>query len=97
MSATDTAGAAAAGTIPLSLNQEFVSLFDHGSEDGPFGSLYHLAAAWRVTGGPINVDALRGALHDVVERHEALRTRIAGTAGNMYQEILPASPVFSLG
>jgi hypothetical protein len=93
MSATDTAGTAAAGTTPLSLNQEFVTLFDHGSEDGPFGPLYHLAAAWRVTGAPINIDALRGALRDVVERHEALRTLIAGTAGNMYQEILPASPV----
>lgn len=93
MSATDTAGTAATGTIPLSLNQEFVSLFDHGSEDGMFGPLYHLTAAWRVTGAPIDVEALRGALYDVVERHEALRTRIAGTAGNMYQEILPASPV----
>lgn len=93
MSATDTAGTAAAATVPLSLNQEFVSLFDHGSEDGMFGPLYHLTAAWRVTGGPINVDALRCALRDVVERHEALRTRIAGTAGNLYQQILPASPV----
>jgi hypothetical protein len=93
MSTTETAGAAAAGTVPLSLNQEFVSLFDHGSEDGPFGPLYHLTAAWRVTGGPIDVDALRAALRDIVERHEALRTRIAGTPGNMYQEILPAGPV----
>lgn len=93
MSATDIAGAAAAGMIPLSLNQELVSLFDHGGDDGPFGPRYHAVAAWRVTGAPINVNALRDALYDVVERHEALRTRIAGTAGNMYQEILPPSPV----
>lgn len=94
MSATDIAGAAAAaGVAPLSLNQEFVSLFDQGSEDGPFGSRYHVVAAWRVTGAPINLDALRGALLDVVERHEALRTRIAGPAGSRYQEILPPGPV----
>lgn len=94
MSATDIAGAAAAaGVAPLSLNQEFVSLFDQGSEDGPFGSRYHVVAAWRVTGAPINLDALRDALLDVVERHEALRTRIAGPTGSRYQEILPPSRV----
>ncbi|MFL6162158.1 MAG: condensation domain-containing protein [Jatrophihabitantaceae bacterium] len=94
MSAADISGAAAAAeTIPLSQNQEFVCLFDHGSEDGPFGPRYHVVAAWRVTGAPINVNALRAALLDVVERHEALRTRIAGPAGSQYQEILPPSPV----
>jgi hypothetical protein len=94
MSATDIAGAAAAaGAAPLSPNQEFVSLFDTGGEDGPFGPRYHVVAAWRVTGGPINLDALRNALLDVVERHDALRTRIAGPAGKRYQEILPPSPV----
>lgn len=94
MSATDTSGAAAAaGMIPLSLNQEFVDLFDHGGDDGPSGPLYHAVAAWRVTGAPINLNALRDGLRDVVERHEALRTRIVGTAGNRHQEILPPSPV----
>jgi hypothetical protein len=94
MSATDIAGAAAAaGVAPLSLNQEFVSLFDQGSEDGPFGPRYHVVAAWRVTGAPIDLDALRDALLDIVKRHESLRTRIAGPAGRRYQEILPPSPV----
>jgi condensation enzyme len=93
MSATNIAGAAAAATAPLSLNQEFVCLFDQGSADGPFGPRYHVVDAWRVTGGPINVDALRDALLDVVGRHEALRTRITGPAGNRFQEILPPSPV----
>jgi hypothetical protein len=91
MSTTDIKGAA--GVAPLSLNQEFVSLFDQGGDDGPFGSRNHLVAAWRVTGAQINCDALRDALLDVVERHEALRTRIAGPAGNRYQEIVPPSPV----
>lgn len=88
-----TGAAAVAGEAPLSLNQEFVSQFDMGSADGPFGSRYHVVAGWRVTGAPIDLDALRGALLDVVARHEALRTRIAGPAGNRYQEILPPSPV----
>jgi len=94
MSATDITGAAAAaGTAPLSLNQEFVCLFDQGSEDGPSGPRYHVVDAWRVMGAPVNADVLRDALLDVVERHEALRTRIAGPAGNRRQEILPPGPV----
>jgi hypothetical protein len=83
----------AAETAPLSLNQEFVSLFDQGSPDGPSGPRYHLVAAWRVTGAPLDPDLLRDALYDVVERHEALRTRIVGSAGDRWQEILPAGPV----
>lgn len=92
-STTDVEGTAAtAGVAPLSLNQEFNCLFDQGGDDGPFGSRNHAVAGWRVTGGPINLDALREALLDVVKRHEALRTRIAGSAEERYQEILPASP-----
>ena len=85
--------ATAAETVPLSMNQEFVSLFDQGSADGPFGVRYHLVAAWRVTGAPIEPDVLRDALYDVVERHEALRTRIVGSAADRQQVILPPSPV----
>ncbi len=33
--------------VPLSLNQEFVVLFDSGGEDGPFGPHYHIVEAWR--------------------------------------------------
>jgi hypothetical protein len=94
MTSTETnPSATATETAPLSLNQEFVSLFDQGSADGPFGSRYHLVAAWRVTGAPVDPDVLGDALYDVVERHEALRTRIVGTAGDRRQEILPPSPV----
>jgi hypothetical protein len=88
-----TGAAAAAEVVPLSPNQEFVSLFGPGNEDGPFGPRYHVVAAWRVTGASINLDALRDALLDVVARHEALRTRITGPADNRCQEILPPGPV----
>lgn len=46
--------------------------------------------------GKLRIDALRGALDDVVERHESLRTRInySETDGSLgYQEILPPMPV----
>lgn len=93
MNATDMAGApAASGMIPLSLNQEFVAMFDQGSDDGPFGPRYHVVEAWRIT-GEVSVDALRGALDDVVARHEALRTRIVAADGNKFQQVLAPSPV----
>lgn len=46
--------------------------------------------------GELNIDALKGALDDVVERHESLRTRInySETDGNLgFQEVLPPLPV----
>lgn len=51
--------------------------------------------AWRIK-GELRVDALMGALDDMVERHEALRTLVHydeadGRLG--YQEILPPAPV----
>ena len=76
--------------VPLSLNQEFVCLFDTGSEDGPFGPHYHIVEAWRVS-GHVDAAALRRALRDVVERHEALRTVIVRDGDDKYQEIYPAS------
>lgn len=94
MTTTDAEGpAVAAAVAPLSLNQEFNSLFDGGGDDGPFGCRNHAVAGWRVTGGSVDCAVLRAALLDVVTRHEALRTRIAGPADGRYQEILPPSPV----
>jgi condensation enzyme len=46
--------------------------------------------------GELHIDALKGALDDVVERHESLRTRInySETDGNIgFQEVLPPLPV----
>ena len=74
--------------IPLSLNQEFVLLFDQGDDDAPFGPHYHIVEAWRVT-GKVDVAALHRALRDVVDRHEALRTVIVRGEGEKYQKIYP--------
>jgi len=51
-----------ADKAPLSLQQEFVVLFDGGGEDGPFGPHYHIVEAWRVR-GPVDESALRRALY----------------------------------
>jgi hypothetical protein len=54
-----------------------------------------IALTFRIK-GEIRPDCLQGALDDVVERHEALRTRITyrETDGNLgYQEVLPPLPV----
>jgi hypothetical protein len=92
MSTTSAGQPAATKTdrVPLSLNQEFVCLFDFGSEDGPFGPHYHIVEAWRVS-GQVDVAAMQRALNDVVERHEALRTVIVRDGDDKYQEIYPAS------
>lgn len=72
----------------LSFNQEFLCGFDRGDGEGPFGPRFHIVHGWRLE-GEVDADTLRVALHDVVTRHEALRTRIvrAGTAS--VQRILP--------
>src|SRR5580658_1471267 len=92
MTATSAGQPAATATerIPLSLNQEFVCLFDYGGEDGPFGPHYHIVEAWRVS-GQVDAAAMRRALRNVVERHEALRTVIVRDGDDKYQEIYPAS------
>src|SRR5260370_41874975 len=92
MSTTSAGQPAATSTekIPLSLNQEFVCLFDYGGEDGPFGPHYHIVEAWRVS-GQVDVTAMQRALRDVVDRHEALRTVIVRDDGDKYQKIYPAS------
>jgi condensation enzyme len=88
--------ATSAQKIPLSLNQDFVLLFDQGDDDGPFGPHYHIVEAWRVTGN-VDVAALRAALRDVVDRHEALRTVIMRGEGEAYQKVCPpADPELSV-
>jgi hypothetical protein len=78
-------------TAPLSLQQEFLCMFDKGDEVGPFGPGYHHVDAWRIR-GRVDTGTLRAALLDVVERHEALRTTVVRGEKDRHQKVLPASP-----
>jgi hypothetical protein len=76
-------------TTALSLQQQFLCLFAQGFEAGPFGPHYVEVDGWRVH-GRIDVPALRLALADVVERHEALRTVLHLENGGGTQSVVPA-------
>ena len=59
------------------------------------GPKHVIALALRIK-GELHTDSLKGALDDVVERHESLRTRVHynETDGNLgFQEVLPPLPV----
>ncbi|RZL72675.1 MAG: non-ribosomal peptide synthetase, partial [Rhodococcus sp. (in: high G+C Gram-positive bacteria)] len=71
--------------IPLSLAQTrmwFLNQFDTSS------SAYNIAMAFHLTGA-LDLDALRAAVTDVVERHESLRTRFPMAGVEPVQVILP--------
>ncbi|WP_433606607.1 non-ribosomal peptide synthase/polyketide synthase [Prescottella agglutinans] len=73
-------------TVPLSLAQQrmwFLNRFDTSS------AVNNIVVAIRLSGA-LDVDALRGAVADVVERHEALRTVFPEHDGAAHQVILPA-------
>ena len=76
----------------LSLQQQFLCLFDQGDEAGPFGPHYVIADGWRLR-GHVDLTALRRALADVVARHEALRTEVHRANGTGTQSVLdPGQP-----
>ncbi|MBT2379716.1 condensation protein [Streptomyces sp. CB00316] len=75
-------------TAALSLQQQFLCMFAQGFKTGPFGPHYTEVFAWRVQ-GRVDVRAMRLALADVVERHEALRTVVHLENGGA-QSVLPA-------
>lgn len=77
--------------VPLSLQQEFLCLFDTGDETGPFGPRYLIVDGWRVR-GQVDVPALRQALADVVDRHEALRTTLVRNGEQAGQRVVAAVP-----
>lgn len=80
----------AVDTGPLSLQQEFLCMFDKGDDVGPFGPRYHHVDAWRIR-GTVDTDVLAAALLDVVARHEALRTTVVRGADERFQKVLPPS------
>ncbi|MBD0322076.1 MAG: AMP-binding protein [Aldersonia sp.] len=73
--------------LPLSLAQQrmwFLNRFDRDS------AAYNMPMAIRLT-GRLDIDALRAAIADVIDRHEVLRTVYPEAAGGPVQVIVPAS------
>ncbi|MCA1006191.1 amino acid adenylation domain-containing protein [Rhodococcus hoagii] len=76
-------------TVPLSMAQQrmwFLNRFDTAS------SANNIVVAIRLTGA-LDVDALRVAVSDVIDRHESLRTVFPEADGAASQVILPADRV----
>ncbi|MFE3698557.1 non-ribosomal peptide synthase/polyketide synthase, partial [Nocardia tengchongensis] len=70
---------------PLSLAQQrmwFLNRFD------PESAANNIPAAVRLTGA-LDLDAMRGAIADVMARHESLRTLYPSHEGVAYQKVLP--------
>ncbi|MEU5022726.1 amino acid adenylation domain-containing protein [Streptomyces milbemycinicus] len=87
--ARDRGPEAADGPIPLTPLQErflFLSEIDGAAEAYNVPVLADLR-------GPVDIEALRAALADVVARHESLRVVFRTTADGTTQEILPEVPV----
>ncbi len=77
---------------PLSFTQEWFITLDQGDDGGTFGPRFMTVCTVRVT-GHVDLAVLQGALDDVVERHELLRTLVVRDADPPYQMVLPPCPV----
>jgi amino acid adenylation domain-containing protein len=90
------AGAADGGLIPLAdrsqpLPLSFAQrrLWFLAQLEGP-SATYNMPLAWRLA-GELDHQALRGALNQLVVRHEALRTSFVAVDGEPMQRIVPAT------
>jgi amino acid adenylation domain-containing protein len=75
--------------IPLSFAQQRLWFLDQLE---PSSLLYLLPTAFRLA-GPLNVEALKQSLNEIVRRHEALRTTFPAVDGQPVQVIAPAQTV----
>jgi len=89
MTETTEQPAAVANRYPLSETQEF---WCERAAVGSFGPRFLVTKGFRIT-GPVDEVALQGALNDVVERHELLRTIVVHETEPHYQQVYPPCPV----
>ncbi|WP_425437473.1 amino acid adenylation domain-containing protein [Mycobacterium szulgai] len=81
--------------LPLSFAQRRLWFIEQTTDSTP---VYNIPMALRLT-GDLDVQALRTAIGDVIERHESLRTRFICEQGIPYQQILnvdECEPVFEI-
>ncbi|WP_149830615.1 non-ribosomal peptide synthetase [Streptomyces tailanensis] len=75
--------------LPLSSAQQ--RLWVLYQVEGP-SATYNIPSAWRLTGA-LDVEALRAAVHDLVVRHETLRTIFPDEEGRAFQRVLEPGEV----
>ncbi|HEY0558373.1 MAG TPA: amino acid adenylation domain-containing protein, partial [Thermoanaerobaculia bacterium] len=77
------------GPLPLSYSQRRLWFLDQLS---PGSAVYNIPHPLVITGN-LDVQVLKGALSEVVRRHEALRTAFPSVDGEPVQVIVPAAPL----
>jgi amino acid adenylation domain-containing protein len=77
------------GEAPASFAQERMWFVDRLEGDGP---VYHIPSAQHLR-GPVDVEAMRRAVQELVRRHETLRTSLPERDGVPVQRIAPPGPV----